>query len=279
MNQDASMQDMITLNEHQRALELKYSNNQLMRRMREEFQNSKSPDFMGYFAHAGLDAKFGIDALVQIALHKRADLATMIGTLRHHYATAQQVADGLLQLAMHDLLDWAPDREVFIVIYEISEDVQHQIDSFQYPLPMVVQPQQLKNNKSTGYLTTGGSIILKNNHTDDDVCLDHLNRANRVELSINFDTVKMVRNQWKGLDKIKEGETHEDFEKRKRAFDKYQRTAHEVMATLTEHGNRFHLTHKYDKRGRTYAQGYHVNYQGTSWNKAVLEFADKEFIA
>jgi len=36
------------------------------------------------------------------------------------------------------------------------------------------------------------------------------------------------------------------------------------------------LTHKYDKRGRCYSQGYHVNPQGNDWNKAVIEFAEKE---
>jgi DNA-directed RNA polymerase len=43
-------------------------------------------------------------------------------------------------------------------------------------------------------------------------------------------------------------------------------------------GNRFYMTHKYDKRGRTYSQGYHINPQGNDWNKAVIEFADKEVI-
>jgi len=38
------------------------------------------------------------------------------------------------------------------------------------------------------------------------------------------------------------------------------------------------MTHRYDKRGRVYCMGYHVNYQGTPWNKAVIELADKEMI-
>jgi DNA-directed RNA polymerase len=39
------------------------------------------------------------------------------------------------------------------------------------------------------------------------------------------------------------------------------------------------MTHKYDKRGRTYSQGYHIQPQGSDWNKAVIEFADKEIVA
>lgn len=37
-------------------------------------------------------------------------------------------------------------------------------------------------------------------------------------------------------------------------------------------------SHKYDRRGRTYAVGYHVNSQGTDYNKSVLELSRKEII-
>ena len=73
-----------------------------------------------------------------------------------------------------------------------------------------------------------------------------------------------------------EGETRADFEKRRRAFEKYDRTAKDVIGLLQQEGSEFYLTHKYDKRGRTYCQGYHVTYQGAPWNKAVIEFADQE---
>ncbi len=101
---------------------------------------------------------------------------------------------------------------------------------------------------------------------------------NKVPFTINMGTALMVRNQWRNLDKPKEGETKQDFEKRKRAFEKYDRTAKDVMALLMQHSDRFWMTHRYDKRGRVYCQGYHVNYQGTPWNKAVVEFANKEHV-
>lgn len=88
----------------------------------------------------------------------------------------------------------------------------------------------------------------------------------------------MVKNKWKNLDKPKSGETREDFEKRRKAFLKYDKVAKDVIGLLIQEGNEFYLTHKYDKRGRVYCQGYHVTYQGAAWNKAVIEFADKELI-
>ena len=110
------------------------------------------------------------------------------------------------------------------------------------------------------------------------MCLDHINRMNRLKLTINQDVVTLVKNQWRNLDKAKDGETREDFEKRKRAFEKYDRTSRDVIKLIQQEGEHFHLTHKYDKRGRTYCQGYHVSYQAAPWNKAVIEFADKELI-
>ena len=140
---------------------------------------------------------------------------------------------------------------------------------------MIVKPMPVTNNKETGYITGRGSIILRNNHHEDDVCLDHINRMNSIKFTINPNTAKMVKHTWRNLDKPKDGETKEDFQKRKRAFEKYDRTAKEVIGMLTDE---FYLTHKEDKRGRTYCQGYHVTYQGAAWNKAVIEFAEKELI-
>lgn len=264
--------------QHQIDLELLYAKNHLMPRLRYEFETSTSPDFMGYLAAVDIDAKFGIDVMVQMQLHKRANLSTLVGTMRHHCETAQEVADLLLKCAEHDLLDWDPALEIFIVKFEVSTDVQDELDKYQYPLPMVVEPEHLSNNSSTGYLTIPGSLILKKNHHEDDICLDHINRMNSIKLTLDADTASMVKNQWKNLDRMKDGDTREKFEKRKKAFALYDKVAKGVIDKLTQEGNEFYMTHAYDKRGRTYCKGYHVNYQGNPWNKAVIQFADKEFI-
>jgi DNA-directed RNA polymerase len=61
-------------------------------------------------------------------------------------------------------------------------------------------------------------------------------------------------------------------------FEKYDRTAKDVITALSIHTDGFYLTHKYDKRGRVYCQGYHINYQGAPWNKATIQLADKELV-
>ena len=264
---------MSDLRARQIELEQLFNKNQLIPRMRKEFTDCKDIDFMGYLKHKSIPELFGIDLLVQMALHKRTSLTTLIGCLRHHFQDSQKTADYIKLAAEVDLVDYDPEIRIFIVRYEISADVQAELDCFQFPLPMVVQPEIVKSNTDSGYLISRGSLILRNNHHDDDVCLDHINRMNAVKFTINQDTAMMVKNTWRNLDKPKEGETKADFERRKRAFEKYDRTAKDVIDMLPEE---FYLTHKYDKRGRFYCQGYHVTYQGAAWNKAVIELADKE---
>lgn len=270
---------------HQIELERLYNKNQLLGRIRREFTDQKEVDLYAYMRARGIDPDFGYDLLVQLVLHKRTTLPTMVGILRHHVkgadegADLQPVADMILKCCEADLCDWNPVTSQLVIRMDITRDVQDELDRYQFPLPMVVEPRELRSNRDSAYVTSSdGSVILRNNHHDEDVCLDHLNRVNKIRFTLDNDTANMIRNRWRNLDKPKVGETRQDFERRKRAFDKYDRTARRVMTQVTQLGNLFHLTHKYDKRGRVYCQGYHVNYQGAPWNKAVVQLADKEVV-
>lgn len=275
------MQDAM---QHQMELERLFNKNQLLPRLKAYFENelleNTGVNIVMFLSINDIPKDFGLSLLVQMALHRRTDLPTMVGLLRSHCQSAQECADLILKCCELDLLHWHPAFSQLIVerALQIPDYVQRELDLYQFPLPMVVEPKEVKGNRDTGYLTQRGSIILKKNHHEDDVCLDHINRMNSVKLCVNVDTANMIANSWRNLDRIKEGETPEDFEKRKRAFDKYDRTAKEVIGKLVEHGNEFYLTHKYDKRGRVYCQGYHVTYQGNAWNKAVIELAEPEMV-
>jgi hypothetical protein len=275
--QDANMQTQIEL-------EKLYSKNQLLPRLykyfEEEFKERNKLDLTKFMKINKIDIEFGFSLLVQMALHRRTTLPTMIGILRHHYPDAQAVADAILKCCEVDLLHWHPAYSQLVVepTLTIPEDIQRELDLYQFPLPMVVKPKEVKCNRDTGYILNRGSIILKKNHHEKDVCLDHINHMNSLQFTINIDTANMIANSWRNLDKPKQGETKEDFERRKRAFEKYDRSCHEVIAKLVDHGNKFYLTHKYDKRGRVYCQGYHINYQGAPWNKAVIELAESEYV-
>jgi hypothetical protein len=270
MSQDAKMQA------HQERLEQLFSKNQLIPRIKEEF--TETDEFTKFFKEVGIPEEFGLTVLIQMALHKRANINTLVGLLRHHVGSGQAVIDLLQRMLNMELLYWDNVTQMFVVRFTISNDVQEQLDRFQFPLPMVIEPREVKDNRDTGYVINRGSIILKNNHHEDDVCLDHINRVNKIPFKIDQVVTLMVKNKWRNLDKPKEGESSEEFKKRLRAFEKYDRTAKDVIGLLNHEGNQFYLTHKYDKRGRIYCQGYHVTYQGAPWNKAVIAFANEELI-
>lgn len=156
-------------------------------------------------------------------------------------------------------------------VFTCSQSVLLYVDQTKYLPPMVTQPRTLHNNKDSAYLTIKEeSLILKSgNHHGGDICLDSLNRFNAVELSLDLDM----------LSTYDEDPTYLlDTEKKKEQFDKMQRESYQVYADLVQAGNVFHLAHKYDKRGRTYAQGYHVSTQGNKFKKAIINFTEKEVI-
>jgi hypothetical protein len=266
--------------DNQEQLELLFSKNQLIPRIRAEFENCQEYDFKAHMIEHKIPIDFGFALLVQINLHKRANLPTMVGVLRSHCEDSQATADMLMRAAIADLVDWDPELKLFIVKYPISADVQAELDRFAYPLPMVVPPRPIQDNRDSGYLLNKSSVILGGsaNHHTGDVCLDHLNRSNQIKMSINLAVATGTKNSWANMDKPKPGESWQEFQKRKRAFRKYNRSVEDAIGLMVDLGNEFYFTHAIDKRGRTYCRGYQLSTQGNSYSKAILEFADKEII-
>lgn len=277
-------------NSSQVQLEMIYAKHHLKFALATEFISMGAAEQL---AEMEIPAAFGLDLMVQIFLHKQAEIGTLIGMLHHHFKYGknandnpmQACADMILKACEMDVVDHAfindgssdmAKHMIYVRHDDIDPDLLDRLDQLQYPLPMIEQPSTVSNNKQTGYKTIRGSLILKGNHHDDDICVDHINRVNQVTLAINPDVVAFVQNRWRNLDKAKPGEDQKKFQARKKAFEKYDRVSREVIEAMLAHGNRFWLTNRYDKRGRTYSQGYHVNFQGADWNKACIEFADKE---
>lgn len=261
----------------QATLEDLFDKHQMLPRIRKEFANVTA--FTDVIEANGIDYDFALDLLAQMAIHRRCKINVLVGVLRSHYNDTQRTADEICKCAEADLVDFDPRIGLLVTVAQIGSELQDEIDKYQYPLPMVVPPEVIKNNSTNGYrIHNRGSVILKNNHHTDDICLDHLNRANKVKLTINHEVMSMIQNKWKNLDKPKDDESVDEYRKRVKAFEKYDRASRDVMKLLLSEGSELYLTHAYDKRGRTYCRGYQVNYQGAPWNKATLEFSNKELI-
>ncbi|MBL1322137.1 MAG: hypothetical protein COA63_013930 [Methylophaga sp.] len=270
---------MIADHEAQIAFEELYNKNQLVPRIYEHFASTDGVIY--HFEHNEIDVKFGISLMVQMVIHKRAAVSVLVGILHKHFDTMQECADMLLVAINANVVDYSMTSGVCILRHDIPDSLAHELEIYQYPLPLLVEPGKVTKNTETGYfseLSKTGSLILKNNHTEDDICLDHLNRVNKIEYSINNLTANMVKNKWANLDKKKPTETVQDFSKRTKAFQKFNRSVKEIYDHLNVFANRFFLTNKYDKRGRVYNQAYHCNPQGNDYAKATIEFANKELI-
>lgn len=150
-----------------------------------------------------------------------------------------------------------------------SRVIKH-IDRSMYLPPMVCKPNTLKNNFNSGYLTHVDSLILgKGNHHSGDICLDVLNLMNSVPLSLCTEF----------LSKVEEEPTFEiTTQEQQEQWDTFKRQSYEIYSLMVNQGNKFYLTHKVDKRGRIYSQGYHINPQGASFKKAQVELANKEVV-
>ena len=144
------------------------------------------------------------------------------------------------------------------------------IDNSQYLPPMVCEPMPLKSNFSSGYLTHDDSLILgSGNHHDGDICLDVLNTMNRVQLQLCTDL----------LCKHEEEPTFDlDTQEKVEQWKYFKKQSYRFYELITSQGNRFYLTHKVDKRGRVYSQGYHINTQGAQFKKAMIELANEEIV-
>ena len=277
-------------------LEKMFDKNQIKKRLRQWFDTLAFAEFIkSKNMSPNVDLKFCIDLCVTMAIHKRATSGTVIGILYKHFDTGQgrhvamqQCAHALEECVNADIVDYNgnPDSQIFIIRLDVDPVTRQELNAFQYPLPMVVQPKKLKTNMDNGHLSkeTGKSLVVlkagKQNlfYEEANVCLDHLNRMNSIPLTLNMQTAELIDNEWSDIGRRRPGESFERYEMRQKAFEHYDATSKDVMYALIGIRSTFWLTHKYDRRGRTYCQGYHVNYQGTSWNKAVIEFANKELV-
>lgn len=214
--------------------------------------------------------------MVHMMIHKRMDIAAALGISRMRLELG--LVATYLELAVEAGLVLLEDK-VLITAFNPDDTTQQEMALYMFPPPMVIPPKELVHNSQTGYhFYDHGSAVLKADTTDDDICLDVLNKLNKLELSINHKVLNNVSSLYKSLRSRKAGESLYDFNKRKRQWLRFDTETRVLIESLSEISDTFYMSHAYDKRGRLYCRGYHLNYQGTDWNKAVVEFANKELI-
>ena len=184
------------------------------------------------------------------------------------------MAEILAVLCETDLFDITKEsRQASLMIVSripLSQKLLEFIDNTTFQLPMVCQPEYVDHNRKSGYLTYNDSLILgTGNHHEGDICLDVINLQNSIPLKLNIEF-------------LLEQEMLPNFEivtpEQREQWEVFKYASHRVWMLMYNQGNRFYLTNKVDKRGRLYSVGYHIQTQGTAYQKAMIELADGEIV-
>lgn len=152
---------------------------------------------------------------------------------------------------------------------KLDEETARYAETVGYLPPMVVKPRTLKRNYQSAYESFNDSLILgKGNFHDGDICLDVINKKNAVPLCLNQEFLELEETP------KREPETIDSA----RNFEEFKKQSSSIYKLMIGQGNEFYLTHKVDKRGRLYSQGYHISTQGSSYKKASIDLANKEIV-
>ena len=217
--------------------------------------------------YSHIDKNILINALSYMLLYKRAEPGMLVGLLYPKFRNKDLIINELEKMVKAHLIIWDEEGDELITAFNLDPESQERLDKFQYPLPFLVPPKELKKNSDTGFYTSTGSVILKNNFTNDDVNIDHINTINKIEYKINEDVLNHLQNKWNAEPMT---------QSQKKNFDKYNKIQHSLCEMLIKLGNKFYLTSAYDKRGRCYYRAYYVSPQGNDYSKALVEFNNGE---
>lgn len=147
-------------------------------------------------------------------------------------------------------------------------------------LPSIVPMAKVFNNSTVGYHTFTKSIIMGGKHHDQEVCLQHINRCNSVAFRTDPRVFKMLSPEFDPTPKLnkKSGlmETKMDIQKRKKSWISLYSSMPHKLALLNN--LEFYFAHRYCNRGRTYVEGYEINYQGDGFQKSLINLSKKETI-
>jgi len=141
------------------------------------------------------------------------------------------------------------------------------------------RPQLVESNMDPeqGSMILGGKL----KHHNGFICLDHINKMNQIPLCLNKEfLMKYPETPKDGF--LDEGDPEWKLRQKEDLWDLYveqsQEKIFEILSVKTSNKNRIYLNHKYCTRGRSYATGYYINSQGSSFKKASLQLANKEYL-
>lgn len=139
-------------------------------------------------------------------------------------------------------------------------DLGIEIPEFGKHIPQFKKPEPVAYNPILGNLFK---------QHDMDTSTDHIDRMNAIPLVLEH----------RVLEELPESLTKTEFDtdEQKEQWIDFVRRSWETYGLAMKH-EQFYLNHSFDTRGRCYCSGYYINYQGSSYKKAIVQLANKEII-
>lgn len=237
-----------------------------------EYNNT--PDVMTYIAVGAMKSSQG----KPVPIHGMVEyVARRLEGYSDHMDAVRTASELIAVGALADLYDViaAKDSDTGSLMvrsrWSLDLSTEQYIADTMYLPPMLCPPNEITGNTTSGYLNpVGESVILKSyNHHNKPMALDALNIAN----SVPFQLDEFILNTYQETP-TKELDTVEKV----RNFQLLKNSSKQVYNMLEDQGNLFWFSWRFDKRGRMYSQGYHVNIQSTEYKKALVTLATMETV-
>lgn len=225
------------------------------------FKQYTSEEIQSFSIHHNLNINQLIKVLTLLTINKTTSIHHILGsTIKQH--EPEEIINLLNILTEQNII--IKNNLYYSFNLEIPSNIQDMIDNSIYPIPLTYKP------KHTNHV--GIKPILNSNNLNKDYCEDLLKRINKIPLNLNNKIIN--NNQYTVKEKELDYRSHKI---KQQCLSDYRNKLKDIYTALNMH-DQFYITNSYDKRGRIYSNGYHINPQGNDYNKSVIEFYHKEKI-
>jgi hypothetical protein len=161
-------------------------------------------------------------------------------------------------------------RKLFVYShYDLDSETQMALLYKQFLPPLIEPPLDWINNNEGGFHSLTESVILGpyfNSHSEKQA-LDVLNMLQKIEWKLDKDILQYEEEPNKEF-------TNLDSEEQFYALKDKSKLVYKEYANKP-----FYFVWQFDKRGRQYSSGFHINLQASGYKKAILNFSKKEIIS
>ena len=153
-------------------------------------------------------------------------------------------------------------------MYILESSTYDYIDIGKYNPPLVVEPRDWVSNDEGGYYCNSVHSMLGSRHNkhQETQALDVLNKLQHISWELDPMIIELEEEPNKSFKSVN---SHQQFKELVAASKE----------TYKKYANKpFWFIWQFDKRGRQYSKGYHINLQSSGYKKACLNFHNKEVI-